>query len=143
VRDVRLFDHVVGERQYVFGESEPERFRGPEIDHELEGGRLQATLGSRKMERRWVSAQAWTRSSFCGGVVGQISDGLLGNKNADAFLYSTGWNVPANTRSTRSFMVGYLVSGWIARIGILGPDRRIFGWLGALFSSSSCFKSGS
>jgi hypothetical protein len=35
-----LFNHPVGERQYLDGNFEPERLSGLEVDHKLELGRL-------------------------------------------------------------------------------------------------------
>src|SRR5262245_23753427 len=37
----QLFDHLVGEREQIVGDLEAERLGGPEVDHELELGRLQ------------------------------------------------------------------------------------------------------
>jgi hypothetical protein len=35
-----LFDHLVGERQQIVRQFDPERLGGDEVDHELELGRL-------------------------------------------------------------------------------------------------------
>ena len=40
-QNVSLFDHLVGEGEHFIGDRKAKRFRGLEVDHQLELGRLQ------------------------------------------------------------------------------------------------------